>query len=345
MTVFAGVVATASGCAPRLQDALAPPVAFAGPRLEADRLISFDGAALGLQIWAPPDDREPWAAIVAVHGMSEYADAWWMAGPWWAERGVVVYAYDQRGFGRSPHRGIWPGSELMAQDLTTALSLVRARHPDAILAAVGQSMGAATVMNAEALSPEPLADRIVLSAPAVRGWSNLPVLYRASLWLTARIAPGWNLRPPRGLGIRASDNDEALYRNGRDPLFLHDTRVDTLSGLVSHMEAASRAAPGHETPAFLIYGARDQVIPADAVRDVAAAMGPCGRTAYYEEGWHMLFRDLQAERVWADVAAFLRDPAAPPPSGAPPVIEGGAQTVSLPCFDTESGSNRANGPN
>jgi hypothetical protein len=35
----------------------------------------------------------------------------------------------------------------------------------------------------------------------------------------------------------------------------------------------------------------------------------------------MLFRDLQAETVWRDAAAFLRDADAPLPSGAPPLTE------------------------
>ena len=47
-------------------------------------------------------------------------------------------------------------------------------------------------------------------------------------------------------------------------------------------------------------------------------MRPPGRTLYYEKGWHLLLRDLQAETVWRDAAAFIRDPSAPAPSGAPP---------------------------
>lgn len=321
----------AMGCAPRFQGPLSPAANFAGPRLEADAAISFDGARLGLQTWLPPAGEAPWAAILAVHGMSEYSDAWHLAGPWWAEQGIAVYAIDQRGFGRSPEPGRWAGSEVMAQDVLTVLALLRERHPNVVVAAVGQSMGAATLLIADEMSPEPLADRVVLSAPAVRGWSVLPWPYRVSLQLAARIAPGRSLRPPRGLNIRASDNDEALYRNGRDPLFLHDTRIDTLFGLVSHMEAAYRAAPGEDGPTFLIYGANDQVIPASAVEALAARLGPCGRSALYEEGWHMLFRDRQARLVWADVAAFLRDPAPSPPSGAPPVGEARAQTISPPC--------------
>jgi len=34
----------------------------------------------------------------------------------------------------------------------------------------------------------------------------------------------------------------------------------------------------------------------------------------------MLLRDLHADRVWGDVAAFLRDPSAPFPSGAQPLL-------------------------
>ncbi len=40
------------------------------------------------------------------------------------------------------------------------------------------------------------------------------------------------------------------------------------------------------------------------------------RPALYEKGHHMLLRDLQAETVWKDIAAWIADPRAPLPSGA-----------------------------
>ncbi len=323
----------ATACAPHLQGRLPSNSDEINPRLEEDRVVSFDGAALGLQTWTPEGEDAPWAAIVAVHGMSEYSDAWWMAGPWWAERGIAVYAYDQRGFGRSPNHGLWPKPEVMYRDLTTVIELVRARHPDAVIAAVGQSMGAATIAGADQLAPAPIADRVVLSAPAVRGWSNLPPHYSASLWTVAHVAPGLVLRPPANLDIRASDNDEALYRNGRDPLYLHDTRADVIYGLVGHMERAARAQPGRDGPTFVIYGANDQIIPPEAVERLSRRFGPCASSAFYPSGWHMLFRDLQAETVWRDVEAFLRDPAQPPPSGASPIFDA-APTESLSCSVT-----------
>ena len=97
-------VMASTGCAFERQKPLGPITSAPAPHFEEDAFVSFDGARLGLTTWTPDPEvyPEPWAVIVAVHGMSEYADAWWMAGPWWAERGIGVYAYDQRGFGRSP---------------------------------------------------------------------------------------------------------------------------------------------------------------------------------------------------------------------------------------------------
>lgn len=308
-------------CAFQRQGPLAD-AAPAAPHFESDAFVSFDGARLGLTTWSPDPEiyPEPWAAIVAVHGMSEYAEAWYLAGPYWAEQGIKVYAFDQRGFGRSPRPGIWAGDALMARDVRAAVAAARAAHPGAIIAVVGQSMGAAvTLVAAGDGSSAPLADRVVVSAPAVRGWSALPWSYRVSLWTAAHTAPGYAPTPPRGIKITASDNYEALLKNGRDPLFLRHTRFDTLYGLVSLMETASRAEPFAPDRMLVLYGDKDELIPPAAMEAFAARLDPQVRTARYPEGWHMLFRDLQAKTVWRDVVAFLHDPCADLPSGVGPV--------------------------
>jgi hypothetical protein len=46
---------------------------------------------------------------------------------------------------------------------------------------------------------------------------------------------------------------------------------------------------------------------------------PAVRTAWYADGWHLLLRDLHADRVWGDTLAFIRDPAGPLPSAPPPI--------------------------
>ena len=116
---------------------------------------------------------------------------------------------------------------------------------------------------------------------------------------------------------------------GRDPLMTWGARTDALYGLVSTMQHAWRGAGGLRVPTLYLYGDHDQIIPKQPTYQAAAHLKPTDRSAFYAQGWHLLMRDKQAQSVWSDAAAFIRDPAAPLPSGAP--IIPGAPT-------------RANGP-
>ena len=309
-----------TACAtPRTQDALMQNISIS-PQLSEDKesFVSFDGAELGLSVWAPEDDKHgPEYVILGVHGMNDYANAFHMVAPWMAQRGVKTYAFDQRGFGRSPQRGIWPGPELMQQDLRTAIKLVRERHPDATLTLVGISMGGSVMMTAFGSDDPPEGvDRLILSGPGLRGWGSLNWLYQASLWVSSHVRPGWVVRPPRGVKIEPSDNVEMLRRMWNDPLRMVDNRIDQVYGVVALMEAAHEAAPHLPAglPTLLTYGARDIVVPDAAMKRSIRVLPDHVRTAYYPAGYHMLLRDLQAETVYADMWAFMQDPSAELPS-------------------------------
>jgi alpha-beta hydrolase superfamily lysophospholipase len=166
--------------------------------------------------------------------------------------------------------------------------------------------------------PPPAVRGIILSAPAVWGRDSMGVFERAALWLAYHVAPGWELTG-EGLNIQASDNIEMLRRLGRDPLVIKATRVDAIEGLVDLMDRAAAAAPSVRVPALVLYGAKDQIIPADATWRMIEQLpgsGASPRVAVYPHGWHMLLRDLDAATVIDDVAAWIADPAAPLPSGA-----------------------------
>lgn len=282
---------------------------------ENNRLITFDGAELGLTVW--DTEGEPEIVIVGVHGMNDYANAFHMAAPYWAKRGVKTYAYDQRGFGRSFGRGEWPEEELMREDLRTIVSLVKARHPNTTLAVVGISMGGAVTMSAFGSDRPPAGvDRVVFSGPGLRGWGAIPVVQRVALWTSVRVRPGWVVRPPRFVKIEPSDNIEMLRRLWADPLGLKTNKIEQVHGVVSVMESAHQAASKlpADVPMLLTYGAKDIVIPENGVRRTAKTLPAHVRTAYYPNGYHMLLRDLNSELVFEDVLTFLRDPEAPLPS-------------------------------
>jgi len=312
-----------AACAPTVQRAQSQLDSFTGPRFDvaAERFVSFDGAALGLTAWLPPDGEEPAAVIIGLHGMNDYANTFYLAGPWFAERGVALYAYDARGFGRSPNRGIWPGERLMIEDLRTAVLVARRAHPEATVAVVGDSMGAAAAMATFGDESAPQADRVILVAPAVWGWSTLPDQYALALWIGAHTFPWRAVEPPRRVTRTrvASDNREALLQAGRAPHMIWRTRIDAVYGLVGLMETASERSANLHGDVLFLYGANDQIIPRAAAEAAALRLPPTARTALYENGWHWLLRDLQREVVYRDILAFIEDPDAPLPSQAPPL--------------------------
>jgi hypothetical protein len=71
---------------------------------------------------------------------------------------------------------------------------------------------------------------------------------------------------------------------------------------------------------FVMYGGRDEIVPRAPIRRFVDGLPaePVRRRklAWYENGCHMLLRDLQAPVVIADVASWVLTPAAPLPSGA-----------------------------
>ena len=292
-----------TACAPRLAQMgmeMRDP-AIAGPP-GAEMFVTRDGLRLGLRHW---DAGTPRAVIVALHGMNDYSRAFAIPAPRWAELGITTYAYDQRGFGRSPNTGLWPGAEVMRRDLADFVGAVRARHPASPVFVLGESMGGAVTMSALASEMPPEADGYILVSPAVWGWRALPFSYRAALWLTAHIAPWWTFTGS-GLEITPSDNIEMLRENARDPLFLKDTRTDTIYGLVGLMDDAYRVAAELDgAPLLLVYGGRDEVIPNMTTEEIAAGFGGDATVKFYPGGYHMILRDLEAAPRWDDIVAWV----------------------------------------
>ena len=297
-----------AACAPRLEERGAMQGA---PVLGAAAITAGDGHRLPLRVW--PAAEGPRAVILALHGFNDYSNAFAAPAAWWAARGIATYAYDQRGFGAGAR--LWPGTDAMVADLREAARVVGARHPEVPLYLLGASMGAAVLLAADARAPLAGVAGHILAGPAVRGRATLPLSYRVALWLGARALPGTRLSGG-GLGIVPSDNVEMLRALGRDPLVIGRTRIDALHGLVDLMDEALTAAPGTRTPTLVLYGARDEIIPRDATLRMLAGLAAPHRVARYAEGYHMLLRDLQAERVWRDIAAWIGDRSAPLPSGA-----------------------------
>jgi len=283
------------------------------PQVAGEVLIARDGTRLPLRHWdaeGRQDSKKPRAVIVALHGMSDYSNAFDMPGKVWARQGITTLAYDQRGFGAGGNPGIWAGAGLMRADLNDAIAAAKARYPGVPVFALGESMGGAVVLTALASDSPPNVDGVILVAPAVWSRSDMPMTYRAALFLAAHLLPGMilsNSATSHVVTITPSDNIPMLRALGRDPLFQKKTRTDTLFGLVNLMDEARTAPERIKTapPILFLYGANDQIIPAKPTQAVIAALDGKAMVKKYEHGYHMLLRDLEGEQVDRDIADWM----------------------------------------
>jgi alpha-beta hydrolase superfamily lysophospholipase len=287
------------------------------PTFTPNEFITTDGLRLPLRSWLPGGRVR--AVILALHGFNDYSHAFEAPATAWAKDGIATYAYDQRGFGAAPERGLWPGRAALATDAATACGILRRLYPGVPLYLLGESMGgsvAVVAMTGESGTPIPDVDGVILPAPAVWGRSTMDLVPRMALFIAVRLAPGLTLTG-QSLHILASDNIPMLRALGRDPLVIKETRVDTIWGLVNLMDAALDSAPRLRASLLIMYGANDEIIPKRPMRRFVRALPRDRRTlAYYRHGYHMLLRDLEGPIVSADVAGWILMPGAQLLSGA-----------------------------
>jgi alpha-beta hydrolase superfamily lysophospholipase len=304
-----------AGCTPLVMPAGPPRLA---PEVAGDQLVMADGARLPLRRWLP--ERAPRAVVLGLHGFNEYARSFLADGAaLFTAQGVALYGIDQRGFGAAPNRGYWPGAATLAADAATACALLRAAHPGLPLVLMGESMGGAVAMLAAARG-DLAADALVLLAPAVWGRNTMSGFIRTMLDIAAFMVPRWGFRNSFG-GITPTNNEASLIRWSRDPLIIRETRVDAAIGLVDLMDDAVAAAPRLDAfgrPVLILYGGKDQLIPASPTRNVLRSLpeGLPVTLGYYAAGYHQLLRDEEGAAVVRDILAWLAAPRAPLPSGA-----------------------------
>ena len=198
----------------------------------------------------------------------------------------------------------------MSGDLATLVRLAADKHPGLPIYLLGHSMGASVVIATMADSDPPPVAGVILVAPAVWARSTEPFYQRIALWIGAHTMP-WLELTGDSLDRMPSDNFEMLREQGRDPLVIKKTRLDTIYGLQNLMDAAYAAADNYSLKTLVLYGNKDEVIPKEPVLDAFRRfpIEPADKKQLilYENGYHMLLRDLEAENVMKDIVEWLNE--------------------------------------
>ena len=295
-----------AACAPTLAVSPGPP--YSSPHISGHIFVSFDRTELPLRVWMPANVTK--GVIIAVHGFNDYSNFITDSAVFFNKESLAVYSYDQRGFGNSRTRGRWSGWQAMRDDLTAFTALVRQAHPDTPVFILGDSMGGAVAIVTMTQKDPPDVQGVILVAPAVWTRSEMPFYQRFALWIAAHTIP-WKKVTGQSLEITASDNNEMLRMLGKDPLIIKETRIETLYGLSNLMDKAYNSAELFSAASLILYGEKDEIIPWQSVLDfykrIPLRSQGQQRLILYEDGYHMLLRDLQSQKVLTEIVDWINE--------------------------------------
>ena len=284
------------------------PSSSSSPHITEHIFVSFDNTELPLRVWLPADEIN--GVIIAVHGFNDYSNFIKDSASFFNKQKLAVYAYDQRGFGKSRTRGKWSGWQAMTDDLATFITLIKQVYPDTPVYILGDSMGGAVAIVTMARSNPPDVHGVILVAPAVWARSEMPFYQRFVLWIAAHTIP-WEKVTGQSLGITASDNIEMLRKLGKDPLVIKETRIEVLYGLSNLMDKAFDSAERFRATSLILYGEKDEIIPwkpvFDFYKQLPLRSQDRQRMILYKNGYHMLLRDLQSAKVLTDIVGWINE--------------------------------------
>jgi alpha-beta hydrolase superfamily lysophospholipase len=267
---------------------------------------SFDGVGgirIVYDVWTP--DTTPRGAVVLSHGYAEHARRYDHVAQRFGEAGLVTYALDHRGHGRSGGKRVWlKRISDYTDDFATLVSIAAADHADLKRIVLGHSMGGGIVF---AYAAEHVGDysAIVLSGPAVAAQLEAPLLLRVIGKTVGKFFPG---APAKKLPTDAISRDpEVVAKYNADPLVYHGWLPAGISrALLQVGENQPQLAAKLTAPLLIVHGEQDRLINVEGSRILAEnAASADVALKVYPGLYHEVFNEPEKDRVLDDVVAWI----------------------------------------
>ncbi|MBW0016320.1 MAG: lysophospholipase [Mycobacterium sp.] len=267
---------------------------------------NFDGVGgvrIVYDVWTP--DSPARAVVVLAHGLGEHARRYDHVAQRFGEAGLVTYALDHRGHGRSG------GKRVLVRDITeytadfdTLVGIAKREHPGLKCVVLGHSMGGGIVFAYGVERPDNY-DLMVLSGPAVAAQE---VVSAPMAWLAkvlGALIPGVPVQELDVDGISRDPAVVAAYKN--DPLVYHGKVPFGIGrALLQVGETMPQRAPALTAPLLVVHGADDRLIPVSGSRRLVECVGATDvELKVYPVLYHEVFNEPEGDQVLADVVTWI----------------------------------------
>ena len=267
---------------------------------------NFDGIGgvrIVYDVWTP--DTQPRGVVILAHGYGEHARRYDHVAARFAEAGLVTYALDHRGHGRSGGKRVYLRhiSEFTG-DFHTLVGIAATDYPDLARIVVGHSMGGAIVFN---YGVEHAGDytAMVLSGPAVNAQEAVSPLLVLLAKVMGRLAPGLPIEDIPADAVSRDPDVVAAYES--DPL-VHRGRLPAGVGraLVEIGETMPQRAGAITAPLLVVHGEDDRLIPVGGSRRLVECVGSTDvHLKVYPALYHEVFNEPEQALVLDDVTSWI----------------------------------------
>ncbi len=266
----------------------------------------FDGVGgvrIVYDVWTP--EIPPRAVVVLSHGLGEYARRYDHVAQRFGADGLVTYALDHRGHGRSD------GKRMLVRDISeytgdfdTLVGIAKREHPGLKCIVLGHSMGGGIVFAYGVERPDNY-DLMVLSGPAVAAQDQVNPLMAFAAKGLGVLLPGV---PVQELDVDAISRDPevvAAYKN--DPLVYHGkVPFGVGRALLQVGETMPQRAPALHAPLLVVHGSDDRLIPVAGSRRLIGCVGSTDvELKVYPGLYHEVFNEPERDQVLDDVVSWI----------------------------------------
>jgi alpha-beta hydrolase superfamily lysophospholipase len=267
---------------------------------------SFDGVGgvrIVYDVWIP--DTETRGVVVLCHGYAEHARRYDHVAQRFGEAGLVTYALDLRGHGRSGGKRVYLRNigEYTA-DFHTLVGIAAAEHPGRPRIVVGHSMGGGVVFAYGVEYPGDYT-AMVLSGPAVYAQDAVSSFMIGVAKVVGGILPGL---PVEELPTEAVSRDpDVVAAYMADPMVHHGKLPAGIAkALIKVGETMPQRAGSLTAPLLVVHGEQDKLIPVEGSHRLLECVASTdAHLKVYPELYHEVFNEPERALVLDDVTSWI----------------------------------------
>jgi alpha-beta hydrolase superfamily lysophospholipase len=260
------------------------------------------GIKLHIHQWSQPAAT---ASVLIVHGYTEHAYRYDEFASHLVSEGIEVFAYDQRGHGRSEGlRAYIPRFEELVDDLGQVMKFLTIKKP---LFLLGQSMGGLVVSKFCATHDTADIRGAILCAPALKLDDDLsPILVK----IAPLIALFFPRLPTERLNANYLSRDQEVVNNYlNDPLvYTKGTRARTGSELIKAIKSLPGLAPNFKCALLILHGSADKITDPAGSSQFCKLAGSLDKEFKSLDGlYHDILHEPEKEELYQIILNWIRE--------------------------------------